>query len=334
MPRPSRAESTAPGQDSFLDIMTNMVGILIILVMMVAARVRNAPAQAPETPQAQEQLTQEKQTEQSLTADIYRLTSDMRTLGAHLQQRFAERNRLSTTVAAAEQAVQQGRQSLDTAAQQEFDLRQNLAAAQAQLEAIEQQRRDAQQRVAAPEQIECYPTALGKIVDDDEAHFQIRAGRITFVPFDELIKRFKSDAEQKVYKLRDQKELTETVGPLGGFRMRYTIRRFDTAVDERVPTSRGGSYVRLVQCDLIPVAGDLGEPVDAALGPNSEFRQILATFRPGRTTVTLWTYPDSFGSFNRVKKELYQMGFATAGRPLPEGTFIGGSPEGSKSHAE
>jgi len=171
-------------------------------------------------------------------------------------------------------------------------------------------------------------------VDDDEAHFQIRAGRITFVPLDDLVKRLKDDAQQKLYKLRSQAELTETIGPMGGFRLRYTLQRFETPVEEMVATGRGGVHVRMTHFELIPVSAELGEPVDVALGPSSEFRQIVSGLRPGRTTITLWTYPDSFGSFRRVKKELFRMGFPTAGRPLPEGLFIGGSPEGSKSRAE
>ena len=35
-----------------------------------------------------------------------------------------------------------------------------------------------------------------------------------------------------------------------------------------------------------------------------------------------------------VKKELYKQGFAVAGRPLPLGQSIGGSPDGTKSAAQ
>ena len=39
-------EDAASGHDSFLDIVANIVGILIILVMVVGVRARNAPVQA------------------------------------------------------------------------------------------------------------------------------------------------------------------------------------------------------------------------------------------------------------------------------------------------
>ena len=78
----------------------------------------------------------------------------------------------------------------------------------------------------------------------------------------------------------------------------------------------------------------MGEPIDAALAEGSEFRQTLANYHPGRSAVTVWTYADSFGSFRKLKKELYRMGYMVAGRPLPMGVPIAASPDGTKSAAE
>jgi hypothetical protein len=60
----------------------------------------------------------------------------------------------------------------------------------------------------------------------------------------------------------------------------------------------------------------------------------LSQFEPNRTTVTVWVYPDSFNEFRQLKADLFQRGYATAGRPMPEGHPIGGSPDGSRSAAE
>jgi len=60
----------------------------------------------------------------------------------------------------------------------------------------------------------------------------------------------------------------------------------------------------------------------------------LGQHRPAATTVTLWTYSDSFNAYRRMKEELYQAGFRVAGRPMPDGKQIGGSPSGTKSAAE
>jgi hypothetical protein len=42
MKRSSRPQIEDPGQDSFLDIVANLVGILIILVMVIGARATDA----------------------------------------------------------------------------------------------------------------------------------------------------------------------------------------------------------------------------------------------------------------------------------------------------
>ena len=74
--------------------------------------------------------------------------------------------------------------------------------------------------------------------------------------------------------------------------------------------------------------------VEQALADGSQFRRVLSGFRPSKTTITIWTYPDSFAEFRRLKQQLYQLGFPTAARPLPDGVPIGGSPHGTKSAAE
>ena len=79
---------------------------------------------------------------------------------------------------------------------------------------------------------------------------------------------------------------------------------------------------------------DLGEPVRLALEQGSEFREKLAKILPGRTTITIWVYPDGFDAFRQIRKELYRQGYTIAARPLPMGEAIAGSPDGSKSAAQ
>ncbi|MFH1264426.1 MAG: hypothetical protein ABIK89_01775, partial [Planctomycetota bacterium] len=49
MRRRAKEDTTAAGQDSFLDIVANIVGILIILVMVTGMRIRNATVEAAST---------------------------------------------------------------------------------------------------------------------------------------------------------------------------------------------------------------------------------------------------------------------------------------------
>jgi hypothetical protein len=150
----------------------------------------------------------------------------------------------------------------------------------------------------------------------------------------ELLEEFKIDARGKAENLRRLPELTETIGPVAGFRIRYTLERKQVALENSRRTGVTGTYASLKCLSVIPVDSRMGEPLERALAEGSELRQTLARFRPGRSTVTIWTYPDSFEEFRRLKKVLYHMGYETAGRPLPFGIPISASPEGSRSAAE
>jgi hypothetical protein len=68
--------------------------------------------------------------------------------------------------------------------------------------------------------------------------------------------------------------------------------------------------------------------------PLKPFHRQLRELNSQDTTITVWTYPDSYPEFRQLKEHLYQRGFLSAARPLPHGHPIGGSPHGSKSAAQ
>jgi hypothetical protein len=136
-----------------------------------------------------------------------------------------------------------------------------------------------------------------------------------------------------MWKLKETDRITESIGPLQGFRMKYTLKREIVAVQVSGGVAKG-ERAALEHFVLIPVSDNLGEPVEQALGATSDFRSLIAQYNPRQFTVTLWVYPDSFQHFRKVREELMKVGFITAGRPMPEGHPIGGSPEGSRSAAQ
>jgi hypothetical protein len=336
MHRSTRQNTEAPGHDSFLDIVANMVGILIILVMVVGVRAKNAPVAAISagTPQLARELQKDQATEQSLRGEVLAAAEGIRGLKQETLVQRRNRDALAVLVAALEQTIRDRRQQMDAETQGLFDLSRSLSQARWELEQLDRQRVQAESTRWEPTVIESYPTPLSQTVNGREAHFQLRGGRIVLIPLDELVDRLKQNAERQKYRLVDSPELTDTVGPLGGFRLRYTLERYDVSAETAALTGRGGSYARLRRWTLIPVSSQLGEPLELALAEGSEFRQAVSKLHPGRTAITIWTYQDSFASFRRIKKELYQLGFSVAARPLPLGIPISGSPEGSKSAAE
>lgn len=331
MARKRREEGEAFGSDSFLDIVANMVGILIVLVIVAglrAKRAHDAPAVDHAATLAEiESLAIETR---NLEADVLGLSHEIERLGATDDLRHLERDTLALAIEARRHELDQRRQTLDTDAREQYDLKRAIDLAESELDrASTALARSIAIVPAKVNTVETYPTPISRTVMGREIHFQVKNGRVALVPMDELVKRFEADAREQIARLRDQAEITETLGPVGGFRLRYSLAR----VDVQLPG--GNTMSRLAYgFTLHPESPELGETCEEALRPGSDFRAVLAHYRAGRTTATLWTYPDSFAAYRALKKDLYLLGFAVAGRPMPEHQAIGASPNGSKSAAE
>ncbi len=312
------------GTESFLDVITNSIGILIILVLVTGARATQKVETAP--PPENVELTAAQAEEQTLDGDVRHIAAQMETVQAELARRTAERNDISTMVRAIEDELAKRRAALDEQSRGRYDVDRDLALARKELEQLERERAETEQS-KAPEtiKIESYPTPLSKTVDEKEAHFQLVGGKLTYIPFETLVDRLKTVLRDYMSRLHDQGELSDTLGPIGGFHLRYNIERFDTP---------RGSYMQVSYIEFVPTSRQLGETLDDALQAKSNFRNKLEMMSPRQYTITVWTYPDSFADFRRLKKELYQMGYAVAARPLPDGMPIGASPQGSKSSAQ
>jgi len=336
MHRPTQQRDEPLGHDSFLDIVANMVGILIILVMVMGMRVKNAPLAAISGGDSQSaaELHKDLATEESLRGEALAAAEETGSLQRETLLQRRNRDALAVVTSALEQEIQARRERMDAETQELFDLGRSLTQSRFELEELKRQRAEVESTRPEPIVVESYPTPLSRTVSAGEVHFQLSGGRIVLVPLEQLVAQLKQNAERQKYRLLDAPELTDTVGPLGGFRLRYTLQRHDLSAETAMLTGRSGSYARLERWTLVPVSSQLGEPVDEALAEGSEFRQAVAKLRPGRETITIWTYQDSFASFRRIKKELYELGFSVAARPLPLGVPISGSPEGSKSAAE
>jgi hypothetical protein len=335
MRRPVPQQSEPVNGDSFLDIVASVVSIMIIMVVMEGARIKNEPVNLsiPAGPAVAE-LEKDLVAEQSLEGEVMKVAGEVDNVQRELVARGVERDILATTVAAVEQKIQEQRQRLDESKRADFDLARNLAESRTELEQLVGQRQQVENTPAAPVVVESYPTPISHAVEGHEAHFLVGNGRIAFVPLEPLLEQFQAQAKREAYKLLQQSELTDTVGPVGGFRLRYTMERYDATPETVRETGRGGSYARLQRWTLVPSSNDLGEPVRLALQDGSDFRQALGKFLPGRTTVTIWVYPDGFDAFRQVRKELYRLGYAIAARPLPPGAPISGSPDGTRSAAQ
>ncbi len=335
---PSNSEQD---HDSFLDIVANIVGILIILVMVVSMRARQAPkpesANADTSP-AREALQSTAVSHVALQKELATLVAESDRLDDYLEVRDAERQRLCIMLSAAEEESQEKQQALSDKESQIRELKSQINAAKDNLEYLHLEHISAIGRQSEEEldikEIQHYPTPIGKAVFGKEIHFQILGGRVTYLPIDALFREARAQARQKVWKLDQLPEATETVGPKGGFHMRYTLEKVPLPPEVRAQTGRTGFMIRSKLWELIPTSTQLGEPLQAALAEGSRVTALLAKLDPEATTITLWTYPDSFEAYTVLKQELHRLGFDAAARPLPRGVRIAGSPNGSRSTAQ
>lgn len=343
MSRRQEVHAEIPGQDSFLDVIANLVGVMIILIMVAGMQAKSVfvellgekaptPPAAVESPLVKD-LAAAEEAAKAVERGFQDLAARMRREQFEIDYRRAERDRISTLVAAAENTLEAKSNELTAAQKEEYEMFAQLNAAKRQLRDLKLATDATANMPATPGIIEHLPTPMAKTVFGKELHLRLMGGKIAYVPMNEFTDRLKEDAQRNAWKLRDSDRITEVLGPIDGFRMKYTLHR----VEKTIPTQGGparASMVALERFILVPVTDELGEPMNLALTQGSGTLGLLKDFPPDRTTITVWVYPDSFQEFRKFKAEMFKLGYATAGRPLPDGHPIGGSPEGSQSAAQ
>jgi hypothetical protein len=171
---------------------------------------------------------------------------------------------------------------------------------------------------------------VARPTDGNEIHFELRRNRITFIDLDRLIDKVKADALLRI-RLNDGARVVEArVGPIGAFSLQYTLSRGLPAGLDDVIERRGLRY-DLRGWEVVPEFEGRGETYETTRQPVSEFARAISRLNPERNAVTLWIYPDAFPLFRKLRDDLHARGFLVAGRPLPDGMAIRGSPAGSLS---
>jgi hypothetical protein len=171
---------------------------------------------------------------------------------------------------------------------------------------------------------------VARAAEGDEFHFEVRGDRVAFIDLDRLLQRVIADARMQQKLVAAGRPIQSTVGPIGDFSLRYELGTQIPDPSEllsgRVTISYGLRGWRIV-----PVIERRGETYESTRHPASSFARAVHRLSPGRDTITMWVYPDGFALYRRLRDELNSQGFLVAGRPLPDGVPIQGSPGGSRS---
>ena len=338
MRRRSRDHQEGPGLDSFLDIVANLVGILIILVMVIGVHARSAiiavatgetGATAAVDEAEQRRLRELGAVEGSLTD----LAQQIHNVSYAIESQLDERNQWQVLVSAGQESIRQQAAQLDEEQRKQMELESQIALEREELANLQADLEAAEHAEPPPQVLEHMPTPLARTVFGAEEHFRLLNGRIVYVPVRELSELLQRDMEARVSRLRDADSLTEVVGPVGDFRLQYTLAKRQVSVNGQLgPAQR--EIVQLERYTVIPMSDAPGETLAEAMHPSSLFMSQLSRFDPNSITITVWTYPDSFSEFRELKAALAERGYLIAARPLPAGWPISGSPDGSRSSSQ
>jgi len=176
-------------------------------------------------------------------------------------------------------------------------------------------------------------TSIGHTVRGDEMHFRIAAERISVVPVKALQQRLKAQVMRNKSWLAKFHKHEGYVGPVDGFTMTYVVERQALSRIEQLRTGSGGIRIGVSKWTIHRQPALQTESVDEALDVDGRFRQLVQ-LAPEDTVLTFWIYPDSFAAYRQLREFTHQLGFTVAGRPLPQGAEISGSPHGSRSSGQ
>jgi multidrug efflux pump subunit AcrA (membrane-fusion protein) len=329
--------------DSFLDVVANVVGIILrlILVAWVGARAYHGPPIQLPTPPGEEAVVE------SSTPAPTPLPPPQDPLTAQLE---AQRRALAEAQAALVAQLREWELSRDQAARTAGDLT-NLTSRRSELEArrAETERKVADQgrgnptialsldevrersrkllaqldelkRAPSLKQTVRYRTPVSHPLQTEELIFECRGDKVSVIDVGSLVDAARREAQSRIEELRNSWEVRGTTPTIGAFRMRYVVERERGPLDSGVvPIEKGGYRAQMTYWEIEPIVAERGERADRALADSSDFRRVVDAIDPEQTAATFWVYPDSFTLYRRLRDFLHDRDVTVAGRPLPEG---------------
>jgi hypothetical protein len=338
--------------DSFLDVVANVAGIIIrlILVVWVGARsyssmqhMMSQPSQSTSLEIAdgkkledpvQDELARHRQ---ELADAQARLIAQLR----QLQEATDKRGQIQSALkqlSGHREGLDRQRQALEQQGGLGNSANSRVSLSMAELQDRQKKLMDeirALEKMPAPQHVLRYQTPVSKPVQSEEFMFECREGRVTFIDLAVLEGEIRRDIEEKGHLLRTRWQVSDVTAPVGAFRLRYTVERArglaDAIVTGSGPDTNGPYSYGVRKWELEPITPFRGETWQQALARDSEFRRIVDRLDPQQAVVTFWVYPDSFALYRRLRDFLYERDLVVAGRALPTEVSIMGARDGSLS---
>ena len=386
MGRRSQRPELEFGSDSFLDVICNIVGILIILIVVVAVKVERQPIAQAEAlanavqvvspiPDRESEYAQRQSdldtlklrhsqvasrlqglAERKTTLDQeHRLVQEeMDALRSQLAEQAADSNRnriaksdaeeeagkltadvdrLLNILAGKEKALLDAitviQQAETVASETEENLRQTIVETVRLREMLDVEAKPAD---AGPRLVHRIMPVSRK-VEGEEVMFRMSEGQVSEVPITELMKVAVDRVRKRISMLQRFGRLEDVVGPVGGYRMTFAIEMNAFNSLEYLQYGGDGNRFNSFTQVIVPDATLIPESAADAVKPGSAFRQKLEAM-PADSAVTIVVYEDSFEEFAALREVAHGLQIRVAARPLPVGTNITISANGSASRAQ
>lgn len=319
-----REEHANHGEDSFLDTIANLVGILIILVVLIGGQTK-VQAEAKKGEIAKQDIVDEA-LEPAAEADRLRSAAlenikQLEQYAIEAEYRRLERDKLLEMKALAKADIEERISKVDAKKRERIEKSSELEALQSQLKDVGERLKAGTETKRDKIVLEHLPTPMAKTVFTREMHVRLKNNRLHVIPWDRLVSMLKEQAPMAARRAASKKTLDDRLGPVGGFIMNY-----------RMMAIPGGFELDRFEIDVMPE--NVGETLEQSMASGGALRGEMSSRIPAETVVTVWVYPESFGEFRKLKAALYREGFLAAARPLPPDVLIGASPRGSRSAAQ
>jgi hypothetical protein len=359
MYRRRRARSTEVvfSFDSFLDLVANVVGIIIRLILVAwvgaktytgvfkpppddAATSETRAAVAPPLPGHDAEKAALEAARRRLADARKALLERLHQQGEELKRRadlgheLLERTEQSDGLKAKADAADRRRQELLKAGE---SVTLSLVGLQQRSEQLEKELARLEKEPRKTNVLR-YQTPVSRTVQSEELAFECKGGHVTFIDVNALTREIKDNLRAKGELLKDRWEVEAETSQVGAFRLRYVVAREKSLIDDvtgaRDPDDRSDFRFGVPRWEVIPVSSPRGETVEQALKEKSDFRRIIDRLDPTRTAVTFWVYPDSFAMYRQLRDYCMKRDTLVAGRPLPVNVHIGSSREGTASRGQ
>lgn len=341
-------------EDSFLDVVANVVGVLIILVMLVGAQAsRSVLLAIPEVPPPDNtpellapephmdvvalrmELQEAKDAAFVSQRAVRELDSKIRKINYEVKAYDKQRIELAMHRSLLEEDLQRRKDRLDEGEQREFEVQRQLMESKLDLDQLSQEQLSLVSAAETVTELECVPTPLAHMVQGKSIHLRLSKGLVSVVPFEKLMDEVQYNIEGTKRRLQERGQTVETYGPLDGYRLKLTIAQL------KPPNSFGGPLAGQIQrvkvgweAEIVPVSTEIGQNVEQSLLPNGSLYKHLLSLRHDKPAVVVWLYTDSFDEFRPLKRALWELGFSLATRPMKPGLNIKASPHGTRAAAQ